>query len=401
MSTTIFAIIFLAGAAAYFMTPEERRRLTRPVIRLVAAMLGALRPHTTAGDAFEEFLRARTKWAIVTPVLIAANILVFLRIALEPGTSADTQTLINWGANYAPRTTNGEWGRSIASIFVHSSVLHLAATVAGLATLGGVLERVVGRLAFAAVFLASGIVASLISLWTSPTVAVTFGASGALLGVYGLLVATVVCGYLRSPRMPVSLHVLKRVAAGAVICVSYMLLTDHLPTSAELAALTTGLVAGLIVVPGVARAKPAVPRAAVVTFATFVLAVVPHVSVEGVIDARPELAQTVAVEERLAAEYANAVREFTRGRISAHTLAQLIDRAILPPIEAQRTRIETLRRIPQEQAAQVVAARQYFTWREESWHRRSEALRRGNAKLLREADKSERAALDALQRARR
>ena len=370
------------------------------MIRLVAERLGASRRRTSS-DAFDEFLRARTQWAIVTPVLVAANLIAFLRLALEPGAIGDTQTLVNLGANYAPRTTDGEWGRSIASIFMHSNIWHLGAMIAGLVTLGGFLERTVGRLAFAAVFLASGIVGSLVSLWTSPATAVTFGGSAALLGLYGLLVATVVCGYLRSPRLPVSRHALRRVALGAAVSVGYMLLTAYLPTSAELAGMATGLVAGLVVVPGVARAKPAVPRAAVVAFATFVLAVASAASVKGVVDARPELARTAAIERRISAEYARAAGEFTRGRIAAQKLAQMIDRAILPDLQAQRTRIDTLGRVPREQATQVVAARQYITWREESWHRRAEALRNGNTNLLRAADLSERAALNALQRASR
>lgn len=401
MSTTIFAITFLTGAVLYFLTPAERQRLAQPVLRLVAAALRAVLPRQSSGDAFDDFLRARTRWAIVTPVLIAANLFVFFRVVLEPGASTDSQTLINWGANYAPRTTNGEWGRSITSIFVHSGILPLAATLAGLATVGVFLERAVGQLALAAVFLASGIVASVVSLGTASATAVTFGASGAMFGVYGLLVATVVCGYLRSPRMPISRQALKRVAAGATVCLGYALLTDHLGRAAELAGMTTGMTAGLVLARGVAVAKPAVPRAAIVTLATLVLAAVSHVSVEGVIDARPELAATFAVEGRTAAEYNTAVRDFTRGQLPAQKLAQLIDRSILPQIVAQRTRLEALQRVPQEQAPLVVAARQYFTWREESWRRRSDALRKGNTRLLREADRSERAALDALQRAHR
>jgi membrane associated rhomboid family serine protease len=401
MSTTIVAITFLAGAVVYVLPAAVRHRLAHPVLRLLEAAARAALPVRPAEDACEHFLRARTRFAVVTPVLIAANVYLFVRIVLEPGWSSDTQTLINWGANYAPRTTTGEWGRSITSIFVHGGGLQLIATIVGLATAGVFLERAVGRLALAAAFLASGIMASVVTLSTSSPSTVSYGPSGALFGVYGLLIATAVCGYLRFPRMPISRQALERVAGGAVVCVGHALLTDHLGPAAEFAGMTTGMVAGLVVARGVAVTKPAIPRAAVVTFATLALAVVSHVSVEGVEDARPEIAATFAVEARTAAEYNSALRHYTHGKLSGQTLAQLIDRAILPSVVTQRARIESLQRVPREQAPLVVAARQYFTWREDSWRRRAAALRKGNTTQLRDAERSERAALDALHRTHR
>ena len=56
--------------------------------------------------------------------------------------------------------------------------------------------------------------------------------------------------------------------------------------------------------------------------------------------------------------------------------------------------------MPREQAPLVAAANEYFTLREESWRRRSEALHKRNMKMLRDAELSERAALDAFQKMR-
>ncbi len=400
MSTSVFMLLFLAGVALYFMTPEERVRLaTSAIAHLRAALRAVVRPAAPA-DPVNEFLRARTTWPLATPLLIVVNLAVFVGMALAPGALADKSTLIAWGANYAPQTTNGEWWRWLSSIFVHGGVLHLTATLAALATIGIVLERAIGRIAFAAVFFASGVVASIVSLWTSSTTAVAFGASGALFGIYGLLVATLVCGYLRAPRMPISLAALKRILGGGAFCVAYTLMTDHLGLAAELSGMATGLTAGLVLARGVAREKPALPRAAIVVVATLIVAVASFAALEGVIDARPELVRIAVIEDRIAVDYANAVRDFTLGRMPAKKLALFIDRTILPPLRAERARIEALHGIPREQAPMLAAARQYFTLREESWRRRAEGLRTANMKLLREAETSERAALDALQRTR-
>ena len=399
MPPIMFALIVLSGVVLYFMTPDERHRLVRRAHFGLRALHALLVPRSPASDPFNDFLRARTQWPIVTPLLLTANVVGFGAMVMAPGV-IDKQTLIEWGANYAPLTTNGEWGRWISSMFVHAGVLHLAATVAGLATLGSVLERTVGRVAFAAAFLGSGIVASIVSGWTSSATAVTCGASGALFGIYGLLVATVVCGYLRSPRIPTSMQVVKRVAAGGVICVGYTWLTDHLGLAAELAGMASGMTAGLVIARGVAQTKPAVARAALVSVATLVFAVASVAAVEPVIDARPKLAQVGQLEARTAASYTAAVAEFTAGRMPPTTLAGVIDRTILPALKIERNRVTALRGVAREQEPMLVALRQYFHLREESWHRRAEGLRRANMAMLRSAERTEREALDALQRAR-
>ena len=84
----------------------------------------------------------------------------------------------------------------------------------------------------------------------------------------------------------------------------------------------------------------------------------------------------------------------------AATLAAVIERTILPSLGAERRRINALQGVPREQELLVVAVRQYFHLREESWRRRAEGLRRSNHALLRSAERSERDALEALQRAR-
>ena len=398
MSSTILAPLFIAGAALYFMTPEERRKLAQTGMRVFGSVRAIAHPQAPA-DPFEDFLRARTEWPVVTPVLLVVNTLLFIGMMMAPG-PIDKQTLIEWGANYAPQTTNGEWSRWVSSMFVHGGVLHLAATLAGMGTIGIVLERAIGRAAFAAAFFASGIVASIVSVWTSSATAVTFGASGGLFGIYGLLIATIVWGCLRSPRVPFSVHAAKRIVGGGVICIGYTLVTDHLGLAAELAGMTTGMAAGLVIARGVAREKPAVLRAAVVAFAALVITVVSVTAVERVVDARPELGRTLLIEQRIAGAYTDAVNEFTLGRIPAKTLAQLIERNILPSLEAERARIEALRGVPREQAPLVAAAKQYFNLRAESWRRRVVGLRNANSLLLREAERSERAALEALQRTR-
>lgn len=398
MSTTVFALLVLSGAALYFMTPQERLRLARSILDFVKAAAGAATQPAAPGNPFDEFLRARTTRAVVTPLLVALNVLVFACMLFGTGALGDTQTLIDWGGNHAPRTTNGEWWRLIGSTFVHGGVLHLLATIAGLVPLGLVLERAVGRITFAAVYFAAGLTASVVGLWTTSPLSVSTGASGAVFGVYGLLLASLAFVLINRPEGPIPLLTVKRVAAAAVPFLLYNLLTDHIATTAELAGLGVGFAGGLLIARGVTRETPGLHRAAVLAAATAGIAIAAALPLRGIIDVRPEMAQVTAVEQRTAGAYEAAVGEFKLGRLPQKRLALLIDRTILPDLQGVRKRLNTLRGVPREQASLVEAAEKYFQLREQSWRRRSEALQRSNMNMLREAERTERAALEAFQK---
>jgi rhomboid protease GluP len=316
------------------------------------------------------------------------------------GAFGETQTLIDWGGNFAPRTTNGEWWRLIAAMFVHGGVLHFAATMAGLVPLGFILERIVGRIAFATTYFAAGLIAGVVSLWTVSATSVTIGASGAIFGIYGLLLASVGWALTSPPAVRVPLITAKRIAGAAVPFLLYNLVTDSLGTASELAGLGTGVIVGLVIARRVSHEKPARRRVATVMAAAVLIAVAAALPWRGLIDVRPEIARLVAIEERTAAVYDAAVVKFTGGRLPARALAQVIDRTILPELQANRARLQALRGVPPEQVPLVAAANEYLRLRDQSWRRRSEALIQSNMKMLRDADLAERAALEAFQRMR-
>lgn len=398
MSTPVIALLVLAGAALYFMTSDERRRLAQAV---VAALRHAIRTaiHSSESDEpFEEFLRERTAWPIVTPLIVAINALIFMLVLVDRSAPDAAQALINWGGNFAPRTTNGEWWRFVTSVFVHGGILHLIATMAGLVPLGVVLERAVGRVTFAGVYLAAGLLASVVSLWTAPATSVTIGASGAVFGIYGLLLASVTWSLIDRGDVRVPLTIVKRIAVAAAPFFLYNLLTDHLSTASELTGLGAGFLGGLLVARGVSHDKPPVYRAAMVMATAMIVAVAAAVPLRGIIDFRPEIAKIVAVEERTAAAYDAAVEKFRTGRLSAKALVQLIDRTIIPDLEGVRADLSGLRGVPREQQPLVAAAEEYFRLREQSWRVRIEGLQKSRTDVLRRAEQTERAALDAFER---
>jgi membrane associated rhomboid family serine protease len=393
MGTGFFALLVIGGVALYFMNAEERGRLIQSAVARIRAVLQQVRTGPVVHDPLHEVLIGRTRRLLVTPALIGISAYIWL-VTAAGGTAA----LVDWGANYAPRTTNGEWWRLAGYTFVHGSFLHLLTTIAALFPLGIVLERAVGRITFAAVYVASGVAAGTVSLWLLPATTMTAGASGAVFGLIGLLIAVLVYGYARAPRLPVSRLAANRLAAGCGLFVIYNLLTDSLVTASELAGFATGLSLGLFVSGTVKERQPAAPRSALVAASTVAIALLLAFPFRGTIDARPDLVRIRDVESKTALEYAQAVDSFTRGRLSSKALADLIQRSILPALQADRARLDKLQGVPREQTRLVAAAKVYFDMREASWRRRLQGLQASSLKLLRDADLAERAALQQFDR---
>src|SRR5215208_2152996 len=116
---SLFALLVLAGAALYFMSPEERVKLLKRAYGYLLLAMDSLRP-TPSEDALNEILRGRARWPIVTLVLLVAHLVMFVAMVFAPGSLSDPATLVGWGANALTRTGNGEWWRLATSTFVHA-----------------------------------------------------------------------------------------------------------------------------------------------------------------------------------------------------------------------------------------------------------------------------------------
>ena len=104
------------------------------------------------------------------------------RLARENVTllTPDRQTLVRWGAQFGPLTTQGQWWRLFTCTFLHIGILHLLCNMVVLWQIGGILERLLGRSAFLVVYLLAGLAGSLASLaWNPDVVAVGGERAGA------------------------------------------------------------------------------------------------------------------------------------------------------------------------------------------------------------------------------
>jgi rhomboid protease GluP len=392
-------LLVVAGLVLYVMTSDERGRLLRFAERAAREGVARAIRHREQRGAFDEALIGRTRWLLVTPAIVAANLAVFLGLLFGDGALGNPDTLVAWGANFGPRTTNGEWWRLGTAAFVHSGALSLLINVAATAQIGLILERLIGHSAFAAIYLSAAFFASLMMVATAPET-VTGGAAGAVFGIYGLLIAAFVRGLLQRSPLSIPLYTMRRLAPAAGVFVIYNAMTGGFDLAAK-AGLFTGFVFGMVVTRGIRERKPTVQRLAMSGAATFAIAVLTAVPLRSVTDIRPELELLVAFEEKTAAAYEAAVIRFRKGGLTTKSLADLIDITILPELSAARERVTALQRVPIAHQPLVTAANDYLKLRDESWRLRAEALSKANMRLLREADLRERASLLAFEQIRR
>jgi rhomboid protease GluP len=126
----------------------------------------------------------------ITAMLIIANVLVFIAMVLSGINlvSPTTKELLEIGGNRRFEVLNGEYWRLLTSVFIHGGLMHLLMNLVGLGFSGSLLEGFIGKSRLLFTFIISGLLASLTSIyWHENTVSV--GASGAIFGLYGLILA--------------------------------------------------------------------------------------------------------------------------------------------------------------------------------------------------------------------
>jgi membrane associated rhomboid family serine protease len=403
--TMLILLLVVVGLGYRCTTPEDRARfLENAAVTLKDVRRIASKKHLES-QPFRDALKSRSAWVFVTPALIALNVFLYVSMLRGQGALGDPETIVSWGGNFGPRTTNGEWWRLVFSMFLNTGFFQLIINMASLAQIGLILERVVGRAAFASVYFAAGIFGSLLSLSSYP-VNVSAGPSAAIFGLYGLLAAVLLWGFINrrpapdtdaeivdeicGPLLTIPMMVVKRLAPAAFLFLLYNLFNESIGAGAELAGMLVGGVAGSVLAKGTSEAESPAPRVAATMAVVAVIALATAVPLRGIADIRPEMANIVDVETRTAKNYQTAVEQFQKGRLTAEGLAQTIDRNILPELAKTDARIKSLSHVPTEHQQFVTDAEEYLRLRTQSWLLRAEGLRRTNTVTLRKVTKTER-----------
>ncbi len=184
------------------------------------------------------------KWPPVTTTLVGINLLVFVAMVASgiSVTEPKINELIRWQANWGPLSLGSQPWRILTSNYLHIGILHIFFNMWCLLDLGRLAERVFGRLTFFLIYTASGIAGSLASLWWHPMV-VGAGASGAIFGLAGALIAALYLGHLPIPRTAIQ-RTLKSLLLFAGYNLFFGAAISRIDNSAHIGGLVAGLAMG-------------------------------------------------------------------------------------------------------------------------------------------------------------
>ena len=197
---------------------------------------------------------ARALFSRATPVtyaLLAANVGVFLLMAIVSGVSQDRATLIAFGAKTNALLQSGEWFRLITPIFIHAGLLHLLLNSYALWVVGTQVEKLYGSARFLLIYLLSGVGGVAGSYFGQIFLQKTFdapsvGASGAIFGLFGVLA---VFGFRYRSEMPPAIR--RAMTAGVLPVIAVNLIIGFsirfIDNSAHIGGLLTGAALTLII----------------------------------------------------------------------------------------------------------------------------------------------------------
>ncbi|MEI7446330.1 MAG: rhomboid family intramembrane serine protease [Burkholderiales bacterium] len=193
-------------------------------------------------DEFVWRLNEATPRTWVTPTLIALNVAVWLlnvASGLSP-LSPSAVELAMWGGNHLPLTREQPW-RLLSATFLHGGVLHLAFNMWALRDTGRLAERFYGNWQLLLIYLVAGLAGSVASLFFSARTGVSIGASGAIFGVVGCLLAAI---FTKANKLPPGL--VSSMRSSMLGFVGFSLFMGFTAGFVDNAAHIGGLVAGFV-----------------------------------------------------------------------------------------------------------------------------------------------------------
>jgi rhomboid protease GluP len=188
----------------------------------------------------------------LTQVLVGANVMIFVAMVLASGPSFDftSPVMDHFGANFGPYTLTGEWWRLVTYMFLHGGLMHIAFNMWCLWDLGALCESLYGRWTFAAIYLITGIAGGLASVAWNPGV-LSVGASGAIFGLAGALLASFYLGEFSVPKVAI-----QGTLRSLLFFIGFNVVFGAIISGVDNACHVGGLVSGLLFGALIARVAP-------------------------------------------------------------------------------------------------------------------------------------------------
>lgn len=140
----------------------------------------------TRSESFRTFIRL---YPVVSVIVCIQVVLWLLFLIPIPTITYFFASLVGYNAGVAI----GEYWRLVTPIFLHASFAHILFNSVSIILFAPALERMLGKVRFAAVYLLTGIVANLATFFIIEDLTYThLGASGAIFGLFGIYLYLVV-----------------------------------------------------------------------------------------------------------------------------------------------------------------------------------------------------------------
>jgi membrane associated rhomboid family serine protease len=172
----------------------------------------------------------------LTNLLVAANVLAFVWQTTTGGG-------IQGDHGYLTRQSvleYGEWDRIFSAAFLHWNITHIALNMIALYSVGNVVEALFGKVRFALLYLIAIVGSGLTIVEFSDFTVRTQGASGAIFGLFGALVAA---GLRMGPR---GRSLIQSVLPVVVINLVITFTIPGISAAGHVGGLITGFLAGLV-----------------------------------------------------------------------------------------------------------------------------------------------------------
>ncbi len=384
------AVIGFKDGSFLTLTLDTRMESYIPSQARLIAILARQFPERADGEDVINSDDADPKWT-VTSAILTINVIVFVLMVLDGVSlwSPKTAQLVDWGANFGPRTTGGEGWRLLTSTFVHIGIIHIGFNMWVLSDLGKVVERLVGPVGFLGMYVVSGLCGSIASTWWNPMV-VSAGASGAVFGTAGAFGAIILLS--RGIIPPGRVAEMKSSIGGFIV---YNLIFGFSIPGIDQAAHIGGLLAGAICGAVLAEAASLEPsrsrtmRGALMSIVALPLAIgLATLLPNDVSDPQAALEELAQVERRLLSQ----LDEARKRNATDEEVSILIESEVQPAWRRMGRKLEGLKGLPDRLQKRIDGLIQFIALRDESWTLMVQAERQGQPSLFEEALEKEREA---------
>jgi rhomboid protease GluP len=185
----------------------------------------------------------------VTKALVGVNVAVFVLMLLSGASLMwpSNEVLLRFGADFGPKSLDGEPWRILTSNYVHGGLPHIFFNMWCLWNLGPLAERILGPWTYFLTYTICGIAGSLASLWIHPLV-VGVGASGAIFGLAGALITALYLGKLAYPGQMLR-GLMRSLLSFAGYNLFFGAVVPGIDNSAHIGGLLAGLAIGALLAP--------------------------------------------------------------------------------------------------------------------------------------------------------